>query len=391
MDPGNWATSLAAGSAFGYLLLSAVLLAGLMAMLLQAAALRLGAASGCDLALACRRHFGPRVNLLLWLGCEIAILATNLAEVLGMACGLRLLFAIPLSIGVCMTACDVMLVLGLRRWGVRPLEILIILLSVIIGSSLALQLWWLRPPGEQVLAGFLPSAGMLAKPDMLYLMVGILGATVMPHNLYLHSAAVQTRHFERSDCAVRQAIRYATLDSNIALTLALLVNVGILILAAGAFHRPGLTHVTELGQAYRLLSPLLGTGAASILFGVALIASGLSSSITGTLAGQVVMEGFLDIRLSPGKRAMLTRGLAIIPAVAAAAWFGSAGISKLLVLSQVVLGLQLPCAVLPLLWFTTRKSYLGSHAFRAPAAVVLWTVASLIITTDFWIALRLIS
>jgi manganese transport protein len=390
MDPGNWATSLAAGSAFGYALLGIVLLASLMAMLLQAAALRLGAASGYDLAQACRRHFGPRVNLLLWLGCEVAIVACNLAEVLGMACGLQLLFGIPLDIGVCITAGDVLLVLALRRLGVRPLESFIILLTVIIGGCLAAQLLWLRPPAGQVLAGFLPAPGILAKPDMLYLAVGIVGATVMPHNLYLHSALMQTRQFERSRRGLRQAIRYATLDSNTALALALLVNVGILVLAAGAFHRPGLAPVTELGQAYRLLSPLLGAGAASILFGVALIASGLSSSITGTLAGQIVMEGFLEIRLSPAKRAMLTRGLAILPAVAAAAWFGSAGVGKLLILSQVVLGLQLPCAVLPLLWFTTRRASLGSHAFNAATGLALWIIAALIIAVNFWVTYRLL-
>jgi manganese transport protein len=390
MDPGNWATSLAAGSAFGYSLLSIVLLASLMAMLLQAAALRLGAASGCDLAEACRRHFGARVNLLLWFGCEVAIIACNLAEVLGMACGLQLLFGIPLGIGVCLTACDVMLLLALRRLGVRPLECFIILLAVIISSCLALQLLWLRPPPLQVLAGFLPTSETLARPDMLYLAVGIIGATVMPHNLYLHSALVNTRHFERTESGMRQAIRYATLDSNIALTLALLVNVGILVLAAGAFHRPGLAPVTELGQAYRLLSPLLGAGAASVLFGVALTASGLSSSMTGTLAGQIVMEGFLDIHLSPAKRATLTRSLAILPAVAAAAWFGSAGVGKLLILSQVVLGLQLPCAVLPLLWFTTRKAYLGSHAFGTTTGLALWVIAALIIGINFWVMYRLL-
>jgi manganese transport protein len=391
LDPGNWATSLAAGSAFGYSLLSVVLLASLMAMLLQAAALRLGAASGCDLAEACRRHFGPRVNLLLWLGCEVAVIACNLAEVLGMACGLQLLFGVPLSIGVCLTAGDVMLLLALRRLGVGPLECFIILLTAIIGGCLAVLLLWVHPAPQQLLAGFLPTSETLARRDMLYLAVGIIGATVMPHNLYLHSALVRSRRFERTERGLRQAIRYATLDSNIALTLALLVNVGILVLAAAAFHRPGLAPVTELGQAYRLLSPLLGAGAAGVLFGVALIASGLSSSITGTLAGQIVMEGFLDIHLTPAKRAMLTRSLAILPAVAAAAWFGSAGVGKLLILSQVVLGLQLPCAVLPLLWFTTRKAYLGSHAFGRTTGLALWVVAALIIALNFWVTYRLVA
>ncbi len=225
---------------------------------------------------------------------------------------------------------------------------------------------------------------------MLYLAVGIIGATVMPHNLYLHSALVQTRRFERMGSNLRQAIRYATLDSNIALALALLVNVGILVLAAGAFHRPGVAPVTELGQAYRLLSPLFGGRAASVLFAVALIASGLSSSITGTLAGQIVMEGFLDIHLSPAKRAMLTRSLAILPAAAAAAWLGSEGVGKLLILSQVVLGLQLPFAVLPLLWYTTRGAHLGSHAFGVTSGLVLWATAALIIGINFWVIYRLL-
>ncbi len=390
MDPGNWATSLGAGSAFGYSLLSIVVFASLMAMLLQAAALRLGAASGTDLAQACREHFGKRVNLSLWLGCEIAIVACNLAEVLGMACGLQLLFHIPMGIGVCVTAFDVILVLALRRRGVRPLEAVIILLTVIIAGCFAAQLIWLRPPPLEVLAGFIPSSGILTRPDMLYLSVGIIGATVMPHNLYLHSAVVQTRDFERSERGRHQAIRYATLDSNIALALALLVNVGILVLAAGAFHRAGLPPVTELGKAYRLLTPLLGVGAASALFGVGLVASGLSSSITGTLAGQVVMEGFLDLRLSPGRRAMLTRCLAIVPAVGAAIWFGSAGVAKLLILSQVVLGLQLPCAVLPLLWFTTRRTYLGVHAFGVTTGVALWAVAVIILALNSWVLCRLL-
>lgn len=390
MDPGNWATSLAAGSGFGYSLLSVVLLASLMAMLLQAAALRLGTAAGCDLAQACRRHFGARVNLLLWLGCEIGIVATNLAEVLGMACGLQLLFRIPLGVGVCITAFDVMLVLALQRRGVRPLESFIILLTLVIAGCLAAQLLWLRPPPQQVLAGFIPVPRIFARPDVLYLAVGIIGATVMPHNLYLHSALVQTRRLEPGQYVLQQAIRYATLDSSIALGLAMLVNIGILVLAAGAFHRADLAPITELGQAYRLLTPLLGVSAASILFGVGLIASGLGSSITGTLAGQVVMEGFLDIRLSRARRALLTRGLAILPAAATAVWFGAAGVGRLLVLSQVVLGLQLPCAVVPLLWFTTRRACLGCNAFRATTGSALWAIAAFIVAINFWLAYRLL-
>ena len=319
MDPGNWATSLGGGSAFGYSLLSVVLLSNVMAMLLQAAAVRLGVASGLDLAQSCRQHFPSHVNFTLWLGCEIAVVACNLAEVLGMACGLALLFHIPLPVGVCITAADVFLVLGLQRRGVRQFESLIIALVALIGACFAVQIWWLQPSAAAVAAGFIPTAQILSSPQMLYFSVGIIGATVMPHNLYLHSSLVKTRQHERCERGIRQAIRYATLDSNVALAFALFVNVGIMVLAAGAFHRANQAPVATLEDAYNLLSPLLGVAAASTVFGIALIASGLSSSVTGTLAGQVVMEGFLDIRMSRIKRAMLTRCLAIGPALAIAA------------------------------------------------------------------------
>jgi manganese transport protein len=382
MDPGNWATSLAGGSTFGYSLLSVVLLSSLLAMLLQAAAVRLGIGSGLDLAQACRRHFPARLNLALWLGCEVAIVACNLAEVLGMACGLNLLFHVPLVVGVCITALDVMLVLRLQRRGARPLEVFIIALVALIGACVAIQLVWLQAPLQDVAAGFLPTTQIATRPEMLYLAVGIVGATVMPHNLYLHSSLVQVRAPERT--GLGQAIRYATLDSNLALAMALLVNVGILVLAAAAFHRPGQGLVVELQDAYRLLSPVVGASAASTLFGVGLIASGLSSSITGTLAGQVVMEGFLDIRVSRAKRALLTRGVAILPAVAVAIWFGHDGVGRLLVLSQVILGLQLPFAVVPLLWFTTRRRHLGVYAFSTGTSSVLWGVAILLTAINLW-------
>ncbi|MEA3177655.1 MAG: manganese transport protein [Gammaproteobacteria bacterium] len=389
MDPGNWATSLSGGSSFGYSLLSVILLSNMMAMLLQAAAVRLGVASGLDLAQSCRQHFSPRLNFVLWIGCEIAVVACNLAEVLGMACGLGLLFHIPLTIGVCITAVDVMLVLGLQRKGVRYLESFIIALVALIGACFAVQVWWLHPPLAAVAQGFLPTSQILSSPEMLYLAVGIVGATVMPHNLYLHSSIVQTRQHDRCDAGIRQAIRYATLDSNVALGLALLVNAGILVLAAGAFSHPGQAPVASLEDAYRLLSPLLGASAASTVFGVALIASGLSSSITGTLAGQIVMEGFLDIRVSRAKRALLTRCLAIVPAVIVAAWFGRAGVGNLLVFSQVVLGLQLPFAVIPLLWFTTRRKHLGIHAFRLRTSVALWGVAIALVSINVWVIYKL--
>jgi manganese transport protein len=390
MDPGNWATSLAGGSAFGESLLSVILLSNVMAMLLQAAALRLGVASGMDLAQCCRHFLGNRLSILLWVGCEVAIIACNLAEVLGMACGLGMLFHMPLSLGVCLTVLDVFLVLTLQRRGARYLETFVIALVVLIGACVAIQLWWLHPDASAVSSGFLPSTEILTRPEMLYLAVGIIGATVMPHNLYLHSSLVRTRRHDLSVAGLKHAIRYATWDSNIALGLALLVNSGILILAASAFHRPGMVQMVGLEDAHRLLSPLLGVGVASTVFGVGLIAAGLSSSITGTLAGQVVMEGFLSLKVSPAKRALLTRGLAIVPAMAASIVFGAAGVTKLLVLSQVILGLQLPFAVIPLLWFTTCSRYIGIFAFKRGTAVLLWGTAALVTALNLWIIVKVL-
>ena len=384
MDPGNWATALAAGSAFGYSLLSVLLLSNLMAMLLQAASVRLGVATGLDLAQVCRREFGARANLMLWVGCEIAIMACNLAEVLGMAWGLNLLFRIPLPAGVCLTALDVFLLLSLQRRGVRHLETIIISLVTLIGACFAVQLWWLHPSSGAILAGFAPSAGLWRDPGMLYLTIGIIGATVMPHNLYLHSSIVQARRQSGSSGAIERAVRYATWDSNAALALALFVNIGIMVLAAGVFHYPGHPEL-DIGTAYRLLSPLLGTSAAGVVFGIGLIAAGLSSSITGTLAGQVVMEGFLDLKIPRASRAMITRALALIPAVIVAALWGPAGIGKLLVLSQFILGIQLPFAVIPLLWFTTRRAYLGDYAFSRIASSFLWITAAFVVAINAWV------
>ncbi|MBS0419429.1 MAG: Nramp family divalent metal transporter [Proteobacteria bacterium] len=386
MDPGNWATALSGGSAFGYSLLSVVLLSSVMAMFLQAAAVRLGLAGKMDLAQACRLHLHRRTSFLLWIACELAIVACNLAEVLGMACGLQLLLHIPLIWGVCLTTLDVLLVLQLRNRGARYLESLIIGLTALIAACLALQLWWLKP-GAALFAGFIPSAAILSQPSMLYVAVAIMGATVMPHNLYLHSAIVRKGAVGSS---LRTAIKYATWDSNLALSLALLVNAAIMILAAGAFHYSGKTSVTELSDAYHLLSPLLGVGAASTVFGLGLIASGLSSSITGTLAGQIVMEGFLDMRVSRTQRALWGRLLAIVPAFAVALWVGESGIGKALVFTQVVLGLQLPFAVVPLLWFTTRSRFVGAHAFKRSTAILLWSVAVLVIAGNACLLLRLL-
>ena len=390
MDPGNWATSLAGGSRFGFTLLSVILLSNMMAMLFQAAAVRLGVAGGIDLAQACRQHFSRRVSLALWLFCEVAIIACNLAEVIGMAIGLNLLFDLPLTLGVVVTALDVMLLLALQRRGFRWLEAAIIALVATIGICFAFQIAWLQPPLAAVLAGFVPRPQIVTDPAMLYLAVGIVGATVMPHNLYLHSSLVQTRRHEGSASAKREAIRFGTIDSTLALAFALLVNAAIMIVAAGAFHRPGAAPVTELGDAYRLLSPMLGIGIASALFGIALLCSGLSSSVTGTLAGQIVMEGFLDIRISPALRALLTRAIALVPALAATAWYGESGANSLLVFSQVVLSLQLPFAVLPLLLFTTRRRHLGAFAFGRPMAVLLWSAAALVVVLNLWLLQRFI-
>lgn len=390
MDPGNWATSLAGGSQFGFSLLSVILISNLMAMLFQAAAVRLGLGAGLDLAQACRQHYSRGTSLVLWLLCEVAIVACNLAEVIGMAIGLNLLFGLPLVAGVIVTVLDVALLLALQRRGLRWLEAAIMVLVATIGVCFAFQLAWLHPPVAAVLAGFVPKAQIVTDPAMLYLAVGIVGATVMPHNLYLHSSLVQTRRHEGTLAAKREAIRFATIDSTIALGLALLINAAILVLAAGAFHRPGAEPVSELTDAYRLLSPLLGVAAASTLFGVALLCSGLSSSVTGTLAGQIVMEGFLDIRISPAGRALLTRAFAIVPAVAVTAWYGSDGANSLLVFSQVILSLQLPFAIVPLLLFTTRRKHLGDFAFRRGMAVLLWSAAAVVVGLNVWLLQRFV-
>lgn len=390
MDPGNWVTAIGGGSAFGYSLLSVVLLSNLMAMLLQAAASRMGLVTQMDLAQMCRRHFSARASIALWIGCEIAIVACNLAEVLGMAVGLQLLLHLPLTVGVFLTALDVVLVLQLQRRGMRRLEVFIIALIAIVAASLGAQLWWLHPTAQPMLRGLWALPEIVGNAQMLYFAVGIIGATIMPHNLYLHSALVRGRRLEPAAGGIRRALRLATLDSNVALGLAFFVNVGLLVLAAGTFHRPGQAPIVDLTQAYALLTPLLGVGAASAVFGLGLIASGLSSSITGTLAGQIVMEGFLDLRISRGARAALTRGLAIVPAAAAAMYFGSAGVSKLLMLSQVVLGIQLPFAVVPLLWFTTRRRYMEGYAFSVGASLLLWAVAIILIGVNVGVCISLL-
>ncbi len=379
MDPGNWATDLAGGSAFGYTLLSVILLSNMMAMLLQSLAAKLGIVTGRDLAQACRDHYSPPVRIALWILCEIAIVACDLAEVIGTAIALQLLFGLPLVWGVCLTALDVLLILVLQQVGFRKLEAFIIALLVIIAGCFAFELALSQPSFAAIAGGLVPRAEIVTNPAMLYIAIGILGATVMPHNLYLHSSIVQTRRFDPSPAGKREAIKFATIDSTVALGLALLINASILILAASTFYVAGRTDVTEIQHAYQLLTPMLGVGAASTLFAVALLASGQNSTITATLAGQIVMEGFLDIRLPPWQRRLVTRLLAIVPAVAVAAIYGISGTAKLLVLSQVVLSLQLPFAVVPLVKFTSDSKLMGRFVNPAWLKAIAWLVSAAII------------
>jgi manganese transport protein len=365
MDPGNWATSLAGGSAFGYTLLSVVLLSNIMAVLLQALAVRMGIAGGRDLAQFCREEFSRPVGIVLWLLAETAIVATDLAEVIGTAIALSLLFGIPIPIGVLLTAADVFVILWLQGKGFRRLEAFVIALTLVIAACFAIELAYSAPVWGDVLRGYIPQTEILGDPAMLYLALGIIGATVMPHNLYLHSSIVQTRAIGADIDARKEAIRFGTIDSTIALSFALLVNSAILILAASAFHVTGQREVAEIQDAYALLSPTLGAGLASTLFAVALLASGLNSTVTATLSGQIVMEGFIRIRMKPQVRRLMTRGIAIIPAVIVSFLYGESGTGELLVLSQVVLSLQLPFAIVPLILFTAdRRKMQGLPAPR---------------------------
>ncbi|MFD1791912.1 Nramp family divalent metal transporter [Ochrobactrum teleogrylli] len=360
MDPGNWATSLAGGSRFGYALLSVVLLSNLMAVLLQALCTRLAIATGRDLAQACRDAYPRFLAWPLWLLAELAICATDLAEVIGTAIGLNLLFGIPLELGVIITAADVLLVLYLQNKGFRRVEALIMTLLAVIALCFLIQILMAQPKWNEVILGFAPTVEIIRNPDMLYIALGIIGATVMPHNLYLHSGIVQTRDYGHTTAEKREAIRYSTLDSTIALTFALLVNASILILAAASFNATGNTGVEDLDKAHALLNPLLGSSLAPTLFAIALLCCGLNSTITATMAGQIVMEGFIRIRLKPWLRRAITRFVAIVPAAVVTIMYGSQGTTELLILSQVVLSLQLPFAVIPLVMFTAEKKKMGS-------------------------------
>jgi manganese transport protein len=360
MDPGNWATSLAGGAQFGYVLLTVALLSNIMAIILQSLCARLAVASGRDLAQACRDAFPRWVSRPLWLLAELAICATDLAEVIGTAIGLNLLFGIPLEIGVVITALDVFLILWLQSKGFRYVEALIIALIAIVAACFAIQIWLADPVWGEVIRGFAPTTEILRNPDMLYLALGIIGATVMPHNLYLHSGIVQTRDFGSSLADRRDALKWATVDSTVALMFALTINASILILAAATFHKTGQSDVAELGRAHELLQPLLGASIAPTLFGIALLACGLSSTVTATMAGQIVMEGFLDIRLPAWLRRLATRMVAITPAIAVTLIYGESQTAKLLILSQVILSLQLPFAIVPLVMFTASRAKMGA-------------------------------
>ncbi|HYL31203.1 MAG TPA: Nramp family divalent metal transporter [Gemmatimonadales bacterium] len=387
MDPGNWATDLAGGARFGYTLLSVVLLSNLMAILLQSLALRLGIVSGRDLAQACRDHYSRRVSFALWILCEVAIAACDLAEVIGSAIALNLLFGIPLIWGVCLTALDVLIILLLQHRGFRYLEAFIIALVLTIGACFALELVLARPDLGAVARGLVPTTQIVTNPNMLYIAIGILGATVMPHNLYLHSSIVQTRRIGPDPAAKREAIRFATFDSTVALLFAFCINAAILILSAASFHWSGHQAVADIGDAHTLLAPLLGTTLASGLFAVALLASGQNSTITGTLAGQVVMEGFLDIRLPAWVRRLITRGIAIVPAVIVTALYGEKGTGALLILSQVILSLQLSFAVVPLVQFTGDRAKMGQFASGPLLKGAAWLVAAAIMGLNGWLLL----
>ncbi len=382
MDPGNWATSLAGGSKFGYQLLTVALLSNVMAIVLQSLCTRLGVGAGRDLAQACRDSFPRWVSFPLWLSAEVAITATDLAEVIGTAIGLSLLFGIPLSIGVILTAADVFMILALQAFGFRWIEAFVVAMLAVIAACFAIQIALAHPDWGAVLKGFAPNRTIFADRGMLYLALGIIGATVMPHNLYLHSGLVQTRGIGEGDAEKHEAIKLATIDSTLALCFALTINASILILAAATFHRVGRTDVAELDQAYSFLAPLLGTTLAPTLFGIALLCCGLNSTVTATLSGQIVMEGFLHWRIAPWLRRLLTRMIAILPAVVVTIWAGEKATGQLLILSQVVLSLQLPFAVVPLVLFTSSRAKMGPFVAPRWLTVLATAIALLIIVLN---------
>jgi len=389
MDPGNWATSIAGGSAFGYTLLSVIMISNLMAILFQALSAKLGIATGRDLAQAVRDHYSRPAVIFHWVICEIAIAACDLAEVIGSAIALKLLFGIPMALGVLLTGLDVLLVLFLQHRGFRMVEALVVALIATMGASFLFEIILSRPDMSAVLAGFVPSAAIAGDRQMLYVAIGILGATVMPHNLYLHSSIVQTRRYEETSAGRREAIRYATLDSTVALMGALFINGAILVVAAAVFYRAGLHQVAEIQEAYKLLTPLLGVGGASTVFALALLASGQNSTLTGTLAGQITMEGFLDIRLRPWLRRLITRALAITPAIIVVFFYGESGTAKLLILSQVVLSMQLSFATFPLVKFTSERAKMGEFVNQPWLKWLSWVVAYFIAGLNLWLLVQI--
>jgi manganese transport protein len=389
MDPGNWATDLAAGSRYNYKLLSVILISNLIAILLQSLSIKLGVATGRDLAQACRDHFSRPVSIAFWLLAEIAIAACDLAEVIGSAIALNLLFHIPLVVGVVITAADVLLILLLENKGFRYIEAIVLTLSATIGVCFGLEILFSRPEWGAVFHNlFIPRAEIVFDPGMLYIAIGILGATVMPHNLYLHSAVVQTRDFDRTPEGKREAIKFCNIDSAVALTFALFVNAAILIVAAAVFYRAGKFDVAEIQDAYKLISPLVGVKAAAAIFALALLASGQNSTLTGTLAGQIVMEGFVGLRLRPWLRRLVTRSIAIIPAVIVTALSGQSGTAKLLILSQVVLSMQLSFAVFPLVMFTSDRRKMGEFVNPAWIKGLAWTAAIVIAALNAWLLVQ---
>jgi manganese transport protein len=391
MDPGNWATDLGGGSKFGYTLLSVILLSNLMAMFLQALSAKLGIISGRDLAQACRESYSRPVSGALWFICEIAIAACDLAEVLGSAIALQLLFGLPLLLGVVITALDVLIVLALQGRGFRLIEIFVVTLIATIGVCFAYEIFFAQPLWKEAVMGFIPRAEILKNREMLYIAIGILGATVMPHNLYLHSSIVQTRDFGSQPSQKKEALHFAVIDSTIALFIALFINASILILGAAAFHTRGLHDVADISQAYQLLTPTLGAALASTLFACALLASGQNSTLTGTLAGQIVMEGFLNIRLKPWLRRLITRSIAIVPAIIVIAIYGEGKVTSLLILSQVILSFQLPFAVIPLVQFTSDRRHMGEFVNSRFTVIVAWVVAAAILILNgelVWLTLR---
>jgi manganese transport protein len=390
MDPGNWATDLAGGSRFGYALLFVILLSSIFAMILQHLTVKLGVVTGRDLAQICRDAMPLWAVRFLWAMAEIMIIACDLAEVIGTAIALELLFHIPLPIGVVITALDVLLLLFLQKKGFRWLEALVIVLIATVVVCFGLEMLFSQPAIAPLMQGFIPSTELFTNQQMLLIAVGILGATVMPHNLYLHSAVVQTRAHETHAKGKREAIKFGTIDSTIALSIAFFVNAAILILSAATFHVRGYGDIAEIDQAYQLLAPLLGVGAASIIFAVALLASGQNSTVTATLAGQIILEGFLKVKLKPWIRRLVTRSLAIIPAVTIAIAFGGSGLSQLLIFSQVVLSLQLPFAVIPLAYFTSSEKYMGKFANKLWLKIIVFGIAAVITTLNIWLVSKVI-